>query len=239
MSRILVFMSDNRYLETTLEKAEYNSLVAAINYTYCKQHNYDFIYYRPYLNKKDEIKLLNCKNPVTGNLRHASWSKILSTNLSLQMDYDYVVYIDSDCIFKNFDQSLEDFIKPFPNNDILFVNDTPWNPCSPCAGFYICKVNDYVKCFLRDWYNTDLPTVDVGHPWEQGAIWDIFTNYNIGIIDSMAFFEMSGQFLRHIDGKSNAELRMPYFSAFLQFKNIDYEKNISEIRVVEFDTNAN
>ena len=56
MSRILVFMSDNRKLHGSLAGADYNSLVAAINYEYCKKHGYDFIYYRPYLNNKDEIK---------------------------------------------------------------------------------------------------------------------------------------------------------------------------------------
>ena len=47
---ILVFMSDNRKLDKNIRSAEYNSLAAAINYEYCKKYNYDFIYYRPYLN---------------------------------------------------------------------------------------------------------------------------------------------------------------------------------------------
>jgi len=235
-------MSDNRYLENTLIKANYNSLVASINYEYCKIHNYDFIYYKPYLDNKDKVTLLNCKNPTTNILRHASWSKLLSTSLALELNYDYVVYIDSDCIFKDFNQSIEDFIKPYADKDILFLNDKPWTYHMPNAGFYICKVNKYTKQFLQDWYNVNLPENDTIHSFEQKALWKIYVNYNIGIIDSWMFQEKEKQFLRHVcNCEYNHNLkcsnRLPYFSSFIQLKNINYEKNINEIKIIEFDTN--
>jgi len=241
MPRILVFMSDNRPLETTIAKADYNSLVASINYEYCKKYGYDFIYYRPYLEKKDDKQFLNCKNPITGALRHPSWSKLHSAHLSLKLDYDYVVYIDSDCIFKDFNKSLYDFIEPFSKNDILFLNDKPWRPYVPCAGFFILRVSEYVKDFVQHWYYENIPGKDAGYPWEQTALWNIFSDvssrsYRITLIDSWMFLEKKNQFLRHVYGGEGPK-RIPYFTSFIQSKKINYAKNISDIRVVEFDTN--
>ena len=73
-------MSDNRNLEMDFKEAKYNSLAASINYEYSKKHNYDFIYYRPYLKDEENFNLTNCVDPnnIT-DLRHASWSKLLST----------------------------------------------------------------------------------------------------------------------------------------------------------------
>lgn len=239
MTRILVFMSDNRILESSLEKAEYNSLAASINYEYCKTHNYDFAYYRPYYLNKDLIALQNCEDPVTNELRHSAWSKLLSTSLALQQSYDYVVYLDTDCIFKDFAQSLTSFIEPYPEKDVLFLNNKPWNDDKPCSGFFVCKVNDNTKRFLHEWYNFDFKGRKNPRRYEQGALWFMYENpeYNIQVIDGWMFREKENQFLRHV-GSNEASNRLPYFSTFLQVKNMDHEKNIHEMRVVEFDTKA-
>jgi hypothetical protein len=218
-------MSDNRKVEKYQKDANYNSLAACINYEYSTKFKYDFLYYRPYLNDIDEIKLYNCNNPTTNNLRHASWSKLLSTSLALELSYDYIVYIDSDCVFKDFDQSLELFIQPHLDKDIIFLNNKPWGDNLPCAGFYICKVNTNTKQFILDWYNVNIPEKDMNHPWEQDALWKIYTNYNIAIVDSWMFQESSGQFLRHIWHGENHN-RIPYFSSIIS-KGMNYEKNIS------------
>ena len=114
-------MSDNRPLSQTMEKAEYNSLTAVINNEYCKKWKYNFIYYKPYFKEQKELLLYNCIDPNTNETRHAAWAKLLSTSLVLNLDYDYVVYIDSDCIFKNFDLSLEEFIKPYIDKKYNFL----------------------------------------------------------------------------------------------------------------------
>lgn len=230
-------MSDNRKLQGTVHNAEYNSLAASINYEYCKRNKYDFLYYRPYLNDGDTTVLFNCKARSTNELRHASWSKLLSTVLALQLDYDYVVYIDSDCIFKEFNQTLEDYVKPYLEKDIIFLNNKPWGDTMPCAGFYICKVNEYTKRFLHDWYDVNIPQKNTQHAWEQDALWEIYEKYNIGIKDSWMFREEEGQFLRHV-ATHDSNNRIPYFSTFHTSKNIDYEKNISEIKVVHFNTDT-
>lgn len=235
MSRILVFMSDNRALQPDFEKADYNSLVASINAEYCKKYGYDFIYYRPCIGK--EFNLMNCKNLITGALRHASWAKLLSTSVALQGGYDYVVYIDSDCIFKDSNESLENFIKPHASRDFIFLNNKPWGDDMPCAGFYICKVNHSTKRFLSYWYNyANVPEKDYSHPWEQDSLWQIFRGYqNLVILDLWSFQEKDQQYIRHVSC-AEGERRMNYFRTGVHNRGIDYETVIKGIRVVEYDT---
>lgn len=238
--RILVFMSDNRILNNEKDKATYNSLVAAINAEYCKKHNYDFIYYRPYLDNKEIITLYNCIDPHTNTLRHASWAKQLSTNLALELNYDYVVYIDSDCIFKDFNYTLESIIQQFSDKNIIFFNNKPWGDNVPCGGFYIAKVCDYTKQFFIDWFNVNVQLFNKKHPWEQDALWRIFHKYNIVVLDTWMFREIEGQFLRHVgccDESNDVNHRVNYFTKFINDKNINYEATITEIKCIDFNTN--
>lgn len=243
-------MSDNRNLDSDISTAKYNSLVASINYEYCKKHGYDFIYYNPYLDNKDEINILNCRNPNTQKLRHASWSKLLTTIVALDLSYEYVVYIDSDCIFKDFDKSIEEFIKNESKADIYFLNNKPWGDNIPCAGFFICRVTESSKHMIQWWYNINIDEhFNENHPWEQHALWScIWLNIqdkwskllhshlnNIVIIDSWMFNEVEGQFLRHV-GLCEGDNRIPYFTKFIQEKHIDYNENINNIITIKYDT---
>jgi hypothetical protein len=235
--RFLVFMSDNRPLESTdIHTADYYSLAAAINYEYCLKHNYDFQYYRPYLNNKDAVTLYNCLDPHSHETRHASWSKLLTTTKVLEQAYDYILYIDSDCIFKNFEQSIEGFINLYYDKDILFLNDKPYDPTVPCAGFYIAKVSNHTKQFFIDWYNVDSYKTNKKDSWEQIPLQSIYQKYNVGVIDSMMFLEEAGQYLRHVNTHQNQN-RKPYFTKFIQANNINFNKNINDIIKIEYDTN--
>ena len=226
--KVLVFMSDNRYLENDIEKANYNSLVAVINNEYCKKHNYDFLYFIPTLNGSNA--LYNCVDPNSGELRHASWSKLLSTKICLEKEYDYIVYIDSDCIFKDFNFKIEGIID---DSDIIFLNNKPWGDELPCAGFYICKVCDRTKTMIKEWYNYRIPEKNINNNWEQDALWNIYKNYNIKIIDSWMFKEDNKQFLRHICHIEN-NIRIGYFRNFIRSNNINY--NINDIKSITFNT---
>lgn len=230
-------MSDNRPLQEDHEKAHYNSLVASINYEYSKKYGYDFIYYRPYLNDKNTISLNNCIDPNTKALRHSAWSKLLSTQLALNATYDYVVYTDSDCMFKDFSKSIEQFIQPYLSKDILYLNNKPWGDDIPCSGFYICKVSSTTKDFLKDWYSFDFKNRKNPFHWEQGALFYLFKikKYNIGIINHWMFKEYPGQFLRHIS-RVEEKLRIPYFKNFISKNNINYSKNIQDIKCIDYNT---
>ena len=236
--KILVCMSDNRRLRGDLETADYNSLAAAINASYCKAQGYDFCYYRPYLNDRAEEPLFNCLD-AAGRQRHASWSKLLSMQKALVLqDYDYVVYIDSDCIFKDWSQRLEDMIRPHASSDILVTTDAPFHPGFPCAGFFILKVGSVSRQFLQDWYGVDMPRRNKGRYWEQSALWSFFkTRPELTLIDNCNFFKEGGpdQCLRHIASFQKA-LRIPYFRDFIAAKGISFGAAIKGISVVDFST---
>jgi mannosyltransferase OCH1-like enzyme len=233
--KICVFMSDNRPLHNNIEDAEYPSLAAAINYHYCKKHNYDFIYYRPYLGTENEISLYNCINPNTKETRYAAWSKLLSTLEALKLNYEYVVYIDSDCIFKNTDIAIETFIEPNEDKNIIFLNNKPWHLNKPCSGFYICKANSHTKEIIQKWYNYDSGIYDKTHPWEQDSLMKFYDKINISIIDSMMFYEENNQFLRHI-GTWESDNRKPYFLNIINTRNINYTENINNIHTINYNT---
>jgi len=235
-------MSDNRLLSSDFEKADYNSLVASINAEYCKKHGYDFAYYRPYLHNSTTIVLNNCLDPHSYKPRHASWSKILSMHkavshaLSKKM-YDYIVYIDSDCIFKDYDTTLESFVKPYLKYDIICVNDKPFRIYKPCAGFFICKVSVQSQIFLKNWYNVNIPKKNITHTWEQSALDQIFKKYNnLVLVDNSDFFNnVDGQFLRHV-ASHESDNRNPYFKQFIEIKDIAFTPTIERIQQIEYNT---
>lgn len=216
--KILVVMSDNRALDPNPDTALYNSFTAAINWTYCKKHGYDFRYYQP-TNPNAPSTVLNTFDPNSLQLRHCAWAKLLVVLKALQELYDYIVYIDSDCVFKNHDIKIEDIIlkhKSTPWN-VLFFNNSPWTPQYPCSGFMVCKRSPNTIAFLHKWFthkiSSDTASLwnqllastghfwDLGTHWEQDTLWLVLvnTNYNVCIDeDEVMFDEKQGQFLRHI-----------------------------------------
>lgn len=233
--KILVFMSDNRTVSTEIHSADYNSLAAAINYEYSKKHGYAFLYYRPYLHNKNTLELQNCLNPTTNRPRHASWSKLLSTYYALQGDYDYIVYIDSDCIFSNHSIKLEDYIQPYQDKSVLFLKNFPWSETDPCAGFIICRVDSIAKQFIQEWYSYDIPEKDANHDWEQSALHRMMPREYIGIIDDIMFQEKDGQLLRHI-GSHEGGNRIPTFKTYIQTHGIDFPRAILAIQYKDYST---
>lgn len=230
-------MSDNRSIGSDFDTASYVSLVACINAAYCKQHGYDFVYYQPYFQNQFPLNVFNCKNFQTDARRDASWSKLLSTIKALRAGYDYVVYIDSDCIFKDFTKTIESYIVSNSNKDILFFNSNPWEIDKPCAGFFICQTSNNTETMIRDWYNIDLPEKNENRAWEQDALWEIYKILNIEILDEWMFEEKEGQYLRHIPGycEESSKQRVPYFKDFVLKHGLNM-KNNEFITKIAFDT---
>ena len=235
--KIPVFMSDNRSIGSDFDTASYVSLVACINAAYCKQHGYDFVYYQPYFKNQFPLNVFNCKNFQTGARRDAAWSKLLSTIKALRAGYDYVVYIDSDCIFKDFTKSIESYILSNSDKDIIFFNNNPFDYDKPCSGFYICQTSKNTETIIRDWYNIDLPEKNENRAWEQDALWCIYKTLNAEILDEWMFEEKAGQYLRHISSycEESKNLRLTYFKDFILKRGLNM-KNNEFITQIAFDT---
>jgi len=233
MNDVLILMSDNREIVKDIDKADYNSLVALINFNYAIKNNYDFKYLIPKFN--NEITTFNCVSP-TNELRHAAWSKLLSTIKIIKeyKHYKYIVYVDSDCIFYNQNNTIINYLESSKNinnekldlnANVFFMNNQPWEFNLPCSGFFILKPNDYSLKFFEGWYmNNNKPIYNKKHIWEQYPLqYDILPieKNNIEIINDWMFREFKNQFLRHI-GSEEKQNRIPFFKNYL-FNNFSKE----------------
>ena len=259
--RTLVYMSDNRPISTDFLNADYNSLAAVINYQYCLKHGYNFVYHQSYYKVKEPLSLQTCVDSA-GLKRHASWAKLLSgVDLAKSGNYDYIVYIDSDCIFKNHEKKIEDYILSEKNITFItnFMNGVANGVLLPNAGFFGFKVNQTSIDFIKGWFNYDLKESNLDGFWEQDALWlymyglppkqeylvemyklrvpNRAINENIGIIDDVIFIEKEGQMVLHIC-HIVSQHRKPYFSNFIIEKKFNYPllaKKIIETHFKEFD----
>lgn len=197
--RILVLQSDDR----DQNQEGYHSYCSKINQLYCKKHGYDYHYEK-----------------VVPTNRHPSWLKLPFCISMIEMyedRYDYYVYVDSDCIFKDFGRSIEyyienvDYMSKKTDAQISFLNDQPWDNTLPCAGFFIFTSKN--KEMFQNWWSIQLPDYDLVHPFEQKALYTKLGQYNFNLIDDWMFVEVQGQFLRHI-GSNEGHLRLPYFKEF-------------------------
>ena len=134
---------------------------------YCEKHS---LHHRFYLGRASK--------------RHAQWDKIqcLMQNLA---EYDYVVWIDSDAVFNNFDTSLKRLIEENSEYDALFCSDVCYsegqNHLLINSGVMIFKNTQWSFQFLsKVWHSAEDYTVEnlnkhsyEGFPHEQGKLCEI------------------------------------------------------------------
>jgi hypothetical protein len=167
-------MSDNRTPTDNLN--DYWNITAYANFKYCQLHDYDFIYYKPFIKDKTDNSLLCCRNPTypisSNKRRHISWTKILTTHHTLKK-YKRAIYLDSDAIFNNYN-NIDSILSAYDtqNKQVIFLSDHPYHAEAPCAGFFICNYSAEAFKFLRSWYCDQHhdPIYDQTHPWEQNSI---------------------------------------------------------------------
>ena len=268
---IAVFISDNRALDSNKDTCKYNSCVAYINAVYCIAHKYDFFYIRPYLgDAPDEKDVYVCLDPNTGEKRHASWAKLLSAQLLLSKSnkvYDYVVCIDSDCVFKNIHKRVESVIDTHPSKDIIIANNGPYHTHLPCCGFFICKNTEWTRSFLDKWYNYKNPTSEseewqhimkllrmnylipefpIGEYWEQDTMWLLFQDVDIKshielMNECIMYEEDKDQYLIHVSHERN-DIRKQYFMEYVEHlegqTKQSFHKILSIIPVLYYKTIA-
>lgn len=88
---------------------EYGKYSAKINEAYCKKHGYDWYVETELINKK----------------YHPYWNKLLLIESNLVFSacrWDYVMFIDADACFTNFDITLDKFIDPVRPVTVAYQN---------------------------------------------------------------------------------------------------------------------
>jgi hypothetical protein len=268
--KFAVLISDNRGLDANKETCQYNSCTAYINAAYCIAHGYDFYYVQPYLDTIDETNLYVCVDPNTHEKRHASWAKLLSTLLLMTKSskvYDYVVCIDSDCVFKNFHTRLETIVDKHPDADMIVANNGPYHPHLPCCGFFICKNTEWTQAFVKAWYCYKAPASDsaewkevhtkacmvyptplfpVGTYWEQDSMWLLLQDPDIAshiqlMNEQMMFDEDKDQYLLHVSHERDKS-RKAYFMGYVEhlegLTKQSFQTVLSHIPRVKFCTSS-
>jgi hypothetical protein len=245
-------MVDNRDLIDDFDESNYVSLAVCINYLYSKKHGYDFLYYKT----KNMNEIENTKNAAVAfnyklkQYRGAPWAKIPASFNASKKKYDRIVYIDSDCVFRNFSLSVDDFLKKTKNiqgkvedKDVVFLNNKPWNENRPCSGFYVIKPSSVTQNFLKVWWNYPNEKYNFRHDYEQRSLFHIFKDFDeiIEIKDQWMFKPALNQYLRHI-GSHEGEKRVPTFKKFLiDLLNVSkdtFKEVIENVPAIEYSTST-
>jgi hypothetical protein len=120
-----------------------------------------------------------CYHPGMQILRAASWSKLVTSWLVSNRRYEWVAYLDSDCIFVDHDVSIDSYTyvqsvkrkhipswgAPVKNASVFFMANSPWLGNYPVAGFYWWRPGAFARRFFQYWWDVNDPgTVIYGVP---------------------------------------------------------------------------
>ena len=139
-TKVIKWVEDNNYV--IYGDCDFGKLSSMNHLEYSHKHNYSYL----------------CEVVDDGLYtdRHLSWVKINLIREKLPY-YDYVVWIDSDAVFTNFDIKIEDFIKDntdlvLPKMEIDRSHNKVWTSCS--TGFMVWKNSEWSINMLNDlWDN--------------------------------------------------------------------------------------
>ena len=170
MSKIAIITSDNRDVKFNDKKNNYVELSALINLNYAIRNKCDFFFYKivddfniKYLNKKET---LTSYSRLARSCKAASWVKLLTIYSTLNLNYEYIIYLDSDCIFNNQKITINQIVRLLKKKQMLFYSDKPWNINLPNCGFILLKNSYFNKSFIKKWWQT-FSLKNLTHPYEQ------------------------------------------------------------------------
>lgn len=151
----------------TSEMNKIGSITESINRQYCKKQSYDFI----------------CEHQIIDKNRHPAWSKIILIQRIIDK-YDWILWIDADAVFHNFDIPVKNFIDN--NFDLIIGEDFKNHKIGRKinSGVLLFKKSLWSKNFLQEIYK--YPANYYFN--EQGAICDLINkNDNINHIKILEF----------------------------------------------------
>ncbi|EWM27337.1 hypothetical protein Naga_100226g2 [Nannochloropsis gaditana] len=196
IGRVLILVSETRDLllgvdpNTTVAQLSYPAKTAIMNKQYADAHGYDFVYSRPGVTAtfremmwaalEKESKASDCKFAAPlwhfnrSSLRSAPWAK-LPAAWHFALEYDWIVSIDSDAVFRNMSWKLPQSLAALrPDQDYLFLSNMPFSYMMPCSGVFVVRGGDRGRKRLETWWNT-ISQTDRRHAYEQTALWQRIT----------------------------------------------------------------
>ena len=154
------------------------TVTAAANLFYSRVLGADFAaYYAPPADPRNPRTSAACTNSRHGTQRSPPWCKLLAVWLALRSrpHTDYIVFIDSDAVFRRTNASTISRHVEKLSSDLAgdAVIGFLWNPPThglPSTGYFFLKRSQDLLKFLWLWWNTDERSLDLSFPWEQGAL---------------------------------------------------------------------
>jgi hypothetical protein len=217
---------------------EYAHFAAINNYLYAAKHTYDFIVER----QPNDTENTWCWDP--NKQSSVSWYKAELLKRHLK-NYDYILFIDSDAIFNQFEYSIENELVPLVSDTkcIIFQEDVWDSKKSGIIKDLICTGLIFVKrcpeafgildCWIRAPYeNEKCKEIRFKHPREQECIMHLI-NTNIDIkkhvyvypASKAIFGQYDAKWILHMGGTNNIN-RLDLISRYC---HAQYENFIKEI----------
>jgi hypothetical protein len=246
MSKIAIITSDNRDVKFNNKKNNYVELSALINLNYAIRNKCDFFFFKiiddfniNYLNKKET---LSSYSRLARSCKAASWVKLLTIYSALNLNYEYIIYLDSDCIFNNQKININQIIRLLKKKQMLFYSDKPWNVDLPNCGFILLKNSYFNKSFIKSWWQT-FSLKNLTHPYEQFWLQKFWLNNSkvvkkkiILLPDEICRLKNNKQFIFHMTSDF-AKKRDHFFTNYIYKNklNINFLKKKIKSKIVFFN----
>jgi SAM-dependent methyltransferase len=141
----------------------YGEFTEKINSAYCEKNGYTY-----YVETNEDL----IKNKCEGRSYHWYKSFLVQDILEKNPNCDYVLFLDMDAVFVNWNRRIEDFITS--EFSILITED--YGPSIANTGVILFKNDQFTKDFLTKWWvaGEELPEFKNRFWWDQSVIESIY-----------------------------------------------------------------
>jgi hypothetical protein len=210
-----VIMGDDRAVITGEHaKKSYSSLAYEINRRFCEKKGWDFRYEKYALPQRPWGVWQGYSREASEH-RAPTWIKLLAVHSALQRNHDYVIWIDSDCIFYNHDRSWDAILGEFSNPMLHLIGwlDNPFHSDKFCAGFFIVRNSMEVRNMLKTIWLTS-SKFSWAFPYEQHALNAFLAKsssaFSLFLDEPMFELKSPNQYILHVAGFEH-QRRVPSF----------------------------
>jgi hypothetical protein len=225
--KVCVVMGDDRPVREGAQTAtSYPSLAYEINRRFCASKNWDFRY-ECYGLPSRPWGSWSAYSRSARQHRAASWVKIFAVLRALELGYEFVIWIDSDCIFYNHSADWSDVMESFDRPELQFLSwvDRPFYHDQFCAGFFIVRSSEAIQRLLCELW-TQPSDYSWKHVYEQSELNSrikCWSPAEYTIIDEPMFrLEVEDQRLLHL-ASFDHQKRIPGFADWFAQRSIKPE----------------
>lgn len=220
-------MGDDRPVREGAQTAtSYPSLAYEINRRFCASKNWDFRY-ECYVLPSRPWGSWSAYSRSARQHRAASWVKIFAVLRALEIGYEFVIWIDSDCIFYDHNADWSDVMESFDRPELQFLSwvDRPFYHDQFCAGFFIVRSSEAIQRLLCELW-TQPSDYSWKHVYEQSELNSRIKRWSpaeYSIVDEPMFrLEVEDQRLLHL-ASFDHQKRIPGFVDWFAQRSIEPE----------------